>query len=59
MEHYLYEKDNQGNVTNYLECFATVSEAVTKAKRLTEQWANAGVTRHYLVTFHSYHEWEN
>jgi len=59
MEHYLYAKDNQGNVTNLLEMFAKTEDAIARAKKLTNQWAVAGITRHYLVSFHGYHEWEN
>ena len=59
MEHYLYEKDNQGRVMNLLEMFAKVDDAISKAKRLTGQWAAVGITRHYLVSYHDRHEWEN
>jgi uncharacterized protein (UPF0548 family) len=59
MEHYLYEKDNQGRVMNFLESFTKVEDAIAKAKRMANQWAQVGITRHYLVSFHDNHEREN
>jgi len=59
MNHYLYEKDNQGRVMNLIATFEKVEDAINKAKRMTQQWAQVGITRHYLVSYHDNHEWEN
>ena len=37
MEHYLYEKDNQGRVMNLIGQFEKVDDAIVKAKRMTKQ----------------------
>ena len=59
MLHYLYEKDNQGRVANFVEAFDNLGAAIEKAEKLTAQWAAAGVERHYLISFRDIHEWEN
>ena len=59
MEHYLYEKDNQGRVMNLIGQFEKVDDAIVKAKRMTKQQSEVGITRHYLVSYHDCHEWEN
>lgn len=60
MEHWLYEKlSDKPHDCIAIAPYNTSKEAIDVAKRMTEQWGQVSVSRHYKVMYHEYKEWEN
>ena len=58
--YWLYEKlSDKPHDMNALEHDTKSDELIKLAKRMTTQWAQTGITRHYIIKYFSNTVWEN